>query len=314
MEPKFHDDQMIARYLLGELPEAEQTQLEEYAFSSSDYLHHVRAVEKDLIDEYARGELSGPTREAFEQRFFASEERRRQIKFARTLMQVGGENMASASSDAAAVATTSWWNPFFFFGRRLNPAMGFALAALALLVVIGGVWLFRESARSRREQAQIQPPSAATTRVLENAASKSTPEQRAQNEPQVTPSPANRLGHQTPQPVVASLLLLPGTSRGADSHPHLTIAPAATTAQLRVVVEGGDEYKIYGLQLRTVSGKVVRSQTGLTAHAGPGGRAVVLTLPANLLITGDYELTLNGINEQKQAEPLGYYYFSVRKE
>ena len=152
MEPKFHDDKMIARYLLGELPEAEQTQLEEHAFSNSDYLHHVRAVEKDLIDEYARGELSGPTREAFEQRFFASEERRRQIEFARALIQVTGESPARASSDAAAVATTSWWDSVVLFGRGLNPALRFALAALALFVVIGGIWLFRESLRSRRSR------------------------------------------------------------------------------------------------------------------------------------------------------------------
>ena len=314
MEPKFHDDKVIARYLLGGLSEAEQTQLEEQAFSDSDYLQHVRAVEKDLMDEYVRGELSGPEREAFEQRFFASESRRRQMEFASALMQVAGESPARASSDAAAAATTSWWDSVFLFGRGLNPALRFALAALALFVVIGGVWLFRESMRSRREQAQVQPPAEATPPVQENATPKSAAEQRAQNEPPATPSPNRLEGRQTPPPVVASLLLLPGTSRGSEGHPHLTIAPATSTAQLRVVLESGDEYKTYGLQLRTIAGKVVRSQTGLPAHAGPGGRAVMLTLPASLLTTGDYELTLNGINEQQQAEPLGFYYFSVRKE
>jgi len=310
MEPKFHDDKMIARYLLGELPEAEQTKLEEHAFSDSDYLQHVRAVEKDLMDEYARGELSGPEREAFEQRFFASAHRRRQIEFARALMQVSGESPARA----AAAATTSWWDSLFLFGRGLNPALRFALAALALFILIGGVWLFRESMRSRREQAQIQP-SEATPLVQENGTPKSNAEQHAQNEPPATTSPANRLeGRQTPPPVVASLLLLPGTSRGSEGHPHLIIAPATSTAQLRVVLESGDQYKTYDLELRTISGKAVRRQGGLTAHGGPGGRAVVLTLPANLLITGDYELTLNGINEQQRAEPLGFYYFSVRKE
>jgi anti-sigma factor RsiW len=310
MEPRFDDDKLIARYLLGELSEAEQTQLEEHAFSNSDYMHHVRAVEKDLVDEYARGELSGPEREAFERRFFVSESRRRQIEFARALMQVSRETPAIASS-----AATSWWNALILFGRGLNPALKFALAALALFMVIGGLWLFRESTRSPREQAQIQPPSEATPRAQENATPKSTAEQRAQNEPQATPSPANHPeGRGTPPPVVASLLILPGTSRGAESRPRLTIEPATSTAQLRVVLESGDEYKTYGLQLRTISGKVVRSQTGLTAHAGRVGRAVLLTVPANLLTTGDYELTLSGIDEQKRAEPLGYYYFSVRKE
>src|SRR5437764_11007573 len=199
MEPKLDDDKVIARYLLGDLSEAEQAEMEEHAFSDSDYLQQVRAVEKDLIDEYARGELSGPEREAFEQRFFASAHRRRQIEFARALMQVAQESPARASS---AAATTSWWNSLFLFGRGLNPALKFALAALALFMVIGGVWLFRESMRARRGQAQIQPPSEATPPVQENATPKSTAEQRAQNEPQSTPSPANRLeGRQTPPPV-----------------------------------------------------------------------------------------------------------------
>src|SRR5437016_6309198 len=120
MEPKFHDDKVIARYLLGGLSEAEQTQLEEQAFSDSDYLQHVRAVEKDLMDEYVRGELSGPEREAFEQRFFASESRRRQMEFASALRQVAGESPARASSDAGA--TASWWDSLFLCGRGLGPA------------------------------------------------------------------------------------------------------------------------------------------------------------------------------------------------
>src|SRR5205814_7282375 len=133
--------------------------------------------------------------------------RRRQIEFARDLMQVSGESRARASS--AAATTTSWWDSLFLFGRGLNPALRFALAALVLFVVIGGVWLFRESMRSRREQAQIQPPSEATPLLQENATPKSNVEQRAQNEPQANPSPANqREGHQASQAVVASLLLL----------------------------------------------------------------------------------------------------------
>src|SRR2546423_14808631 len=174
MEPKFDDDKMIARYLLGDLPEAEQTQLEEHAFSNSEYLHRVRAVEKDLIDEYARGELSGAAREAFEQRFFASECRRRKIEFARAFVQVAEESPARASSLAA---TTSWWDSLFLFGRGLKPALRFALAALALFMVIGGIWLFRESMRARREQAQIQPLSEATPPIQKNATPKSAAEQ-----------------------------------------------------------------------------------------------------------------------------------------
>src|SRR5213080_477817 len=113
MEPKLDDDKVIARYLLGDLSEAEQAQLEEHAFSDSDYLQQVRAVEKDLIDEYARGELAGPEREAFEQRFLASEPRRRQIEFAKAFDRVIGDEPAND----AAVATSSRWYSLVPFWR-----------------------------------------------------------------------------------------------------------------------------------------------------------------------------------------------------
>jgi anti-sigma factor RsiW len=308
MEPRSQDDELIERYLLGELSEEEQTRLEERAFSDPDHLPRVRAGEKDLIDEYVRGELSDTRLLAFERRFFASEHRRRQIEFARAFTQVVAEGSATASSEVAPAEISSRWNSFLLFRRGPHLAFRLSLAAIALVVIVGGVWLLREFHQSR-EQAQVQPQVTPA-----NPVAKST-EERAQNEPQPAPSQNNPpKGRQLPQPVVASLLLLPGTSRGAESHPQLTIAPAASTSRLRVVIESGDEYKTYAVELRTISGKMVRNLTGLPAHPGSGGRAVVLTLPAKLLTTGEYELTLNGINEQKRAEPLGYYYFSVRKE
>src|SRR6267142_613302 len=157
MEPQFQDDKLIARYLLGELSEEEQVQLEEHAFSDSDYLERVRAIEKDLIDEYARGELFGSAQQSFEQRFLASEPRRRQIEFARAFTQTIDGSPSSAASNEAARATSSRHSLVpFWRGQRL--AFVFSLAVVALLVVIGGVWLLKQRAQSQREQAQRQSP------------------------------------------------------------------------------------------------------------------------------------------------------------
>ena len=66
MESQSQDDKLITRYLLGELTEDEQMKLEERAFSTADYLAASRGRRKsDLIDEYARGELSGPVLASF---------------------------------------------------------------------------------------------------------------------------------------------------------------------------------------------------------------------------------------------------------
>src|SRR6185295_17850396 len=95
----FQEDKLIARYLLGELSDDEQIQVEERAFSDHDYLEHIRAVEKDLIDEYARGELTGTELRGFEDRFLASERRRSQITFAKTLQQLPKEDSAPQPHD-----------------------------------------------------------------------------------------------------------------------------------------------------------------------------------------------------------------------
>src|SRR5258708_5743989 len=92
IESQFQDEQLIARYLLGELSEEEQTQIEERAFVDKEYSLLVQEVERDLMDEYASGELAGANRQAFERRFFASERRRKQIEFAKTLRLVTAQD------------------------------------------------------------------------------------------------------------------------------------------------------------------------------------------------------------------------------
>ena len=52
------NEKLISQYLLGELPEEQQVEIEDRAFSDKDYLAAITTVENDLIDEYVRGELS----------------------------------------------------------------------------------------------------------------------------------------------------------------------------------------------------------------------------------------------------------------
>jgi anti-sigma factor RsiW len=76
---------LLVRYLLGDLPEEEQVEIEERAFRHHQYLETIQAVESDLIDEYVRGGLSDRQRRQFEARFFLSAERRRKVGFAEAL-------------------------------------------------------------------------------------------------------------------------------------------------------------------------------------------------------------------------------------
>ena len=82
------NEETITRYLLGDLPETKQVEIEDRAFQDKECLASIEAVENDLIDEYARGELSGSARRQFERRFLASDERRQKVEFAKALANV----------------------------------------------------------------------------------------------------------------------------------------------------------------------------------------------------------------------------------
>jgi hypothetical protein len=88
-------EEFIARYLLGDLPEEQQVEIENRAFSDQGYQRNITAVENDLIDEYVRRELSDTQRRQFEDRFLASADRRRRVEFARTLATVVSEASAA---------------------------------------------------------------------------------------------------------------------------------------------------------------------------------------------------------------------------
>jgi len=312
MEPQSQDDKLIARYLLGELSEDEQTQVEERAFSDKDYFLHVRAVEKDLIDEYARGELPGPGRLSFERRFLASEHRRRQIEFARAFTQVAAEGPEVARSVTAT--SGSWWQSCSRFWRGSNLAFRFSLAGVALIIIISGVWLLLGTSQSRSEQARTQPTPQTTPQSQQSAAPLPVIDQNAQKVASPAPPPGKEASPAPPQqPVIASLLLLPGTSRGQETLPQLTIHPATAGAQLRIGIDKEEPYTQFRAELHTTAGKFIARQN-LKAQSSRDGRIIVWLIPAGQLNSGEYELSLSGTSKQGQTEAVGYYYFKVLKK
>src|SRR5215831_19607686 len=88
------DELLLVKYLLGDLSQEEQVQVEDRAFADPDYLVVLQSVEVDLIDAYVNGELSPEERRGFERQFLASPERRRKVAFARDLARVAAEAKA----------------------------------------------------------------------------------------------------------------------------------------------------------------------------------------------------------------------------
>src|SRR2546427_5799203 len=89
-----HGEQLIVRYLLGHLPDEEAEQLDELGITDDSFVARVRAVENDLVDAYARGELSGDTLAQFESSYLSSPSRREKGRFAKAFVASGGKRAA----------------------------------------------------------------------------------------------------------------------------------------------------------------------------------------------------------------------------
>src|SRR5262249_52331960 len=158
MEEESHNEKLIIRYLLGDLPDDEQIRLEDRAFSDHQYMQNVLAVEGDLIDDYLRGSLSEHERRQFESRFLVSHERRQKVEFARALAKVASKSAVTKTVRRSVIDLTpaSWWGSFIDLLRNANLAVKLPLAAAALVLVIGFPWLIAQTIKLRGKVEQLQ--------------------------------------------------------------------------------------------------------------------------------------------------------------
>lgn len=324
MAADLNNEKLIARYLLGELSEEQQVEIEDRAFADREYLASITAVENDLIDEYVRHELSDADRRKFESRFLASAERRKRVEFAKALARV------EPVVEKTVVHEWSWRESLYGFISGLNPAAKFAFAAAMLIILVGGAWLLTMTLRLRSQLTQLQAENQSKQnqrQALEqqieaerrrseelNARLNQEKQQREQSDESLRQlsEPADPT-NPPPRPVIASLTLLPGISRGGGDKPSLVMPGDARLVRLNIGIDPEEQYKNFAVELRTAAGRQVWTRENLPARNRSGARAIGLTLPASVLKSGEYELRLSGLKEGGEAEDIGFYYFDVKK-
>src|SRR5262245_20075948 len=313
----------MIRYLLGDLSELEQSQLEQKYAGDDIFFEEMLDVENELIDSYVRGKLSPRDRELFERRFLVSPRQRRRVEFARALMQSVSQSRVSqaATPDTRYLKAGSWWESLVGFMRGQNLALGFSLAA-ALLMALGASWLWMQGS-GLRDQIQQAQAERARMEQREQELQRQLAEQRARgaqlarelelaqsrrNLPEREPAMLERLRSST-----LSLVVTPWLLRGSGDANRLVIRAGIEQVQLQVYLES-KEHKTYRLNLRTVDGEEIWSRNGLQARSSNSGAAVIARVPASLFVKKDYLLTLSGATVAGDYENIGQYYVTVVKE
>jgi hypothetical protein len=144
MQSEHVDEALLIRYLLGSLTEEEQVEIENRAFTDSNYMAALETAEADLIDAYVRAHLSPAERRAFEHRFLTSPGRRSKVEFARALAIVASESQADilVRPRQSLLGLIRGWKP-----------LAQATAVAILILVAGGSWLIVRNAAIRSRPA-----------------------------------------------------------------------------------------------------------------------------------------------------------------
>jgi len=327
MNVHLNDDENAVDYLLGELSEDEQVRLEERFFRDSQLSDLISEVEDDLVDRYTRGELSDRQRRLFERRFLITARRQNKLVFARTLLRA--ETERGSGSRQLRQTKVGWWTQLATFFVRSRPLLSYSLAAIAMLMLIGGWLAVSEFRGLRREASQINSARIESERQNEQlrreaedlrrrnddlaATNQDLERERSEVENQIKTS-ANG-GSQNERSSIKSFLtfiLSPGY-RSAEGPKPLVLPNGLETVRLQLRLNPADEYSSYQVNLHSASGDVVRSWRNLHASALNGERVLVLSIPAARLKAGQYELSLSGASLSAAVEDLGYYYFYIQK-
>ncbi len=310
------DDRKMISYLLGDLSEEEEIEIEQRYFADDDYLDLLLAIEDELIDDYVRGALSEHERDQFEKYFLASPNRRQKVDIARAMMSFVSESALASAPTAGGLEPLSWRSlPSIL--RRTNRAFRLSLATVIVVVAVGLSWLIVDAVRLRNHLQQIQAERTVLQdreqQLEQQAAEERARGDRLDEELRRESDQRSLLEQEVERPsfqAVVSFVLAPGLLRDINKPRTLTLPPDARLVRLKLDLES-DQHKVYRAVLRTVEEQEIWTRSGLKPESTRSGRGVVIRLPAGLLSKRDYILTLSGLTAEGTLEDVGEYYFRI---
>jgi len=325
---KDRDRTVLRDYLLGELPEAERSELGDRCFVDEGFFDQLLEVENELLDEYASGRLSTEDRTKFEDYLGNLPDGASKLATALVLSEAAREeqNVVPVSSSAALPISPPKWeivSKWFLGGGQ---TLRYASIAIVIVLLAGIAYLVvtqrqlrrdleqlsAERTQSEREKAQLSRDT--QTARLEQAAQRDRirelESQLAQERERQAQEISKRDGGVGA--VLASLILTPSL-RSTGASDVLTLPSTVKTVSLIMPVAHGEQITSYRAVLQTSEGQVVLAKEGLRAQASRRGRDVTIRLPAARLIADSYKLTLQG-KAVDGVDIAQDYYFNIRRQ
>ena len=326
---------LIISYLLGLLPEPELERFERSYLTNEDLFNELQEVEDELIDDYASGALTGEQRASFEKYFLRSSQRREKLAFATAITEraVAWQSGTLVSADNPILDTTSPDLPdssssklHLIFWKGPVPAWRqwvAIAAAVVLAIVIGMLWLRNRDLRRQlssadanyarlRQEVDAQSKSTAEIKTELSAEQQQTQMLESQVE-QLQTSPVDRIGD-TIVNVVLGLDYLVGATRGSEKKVK-TQAVSADARLIRLTLDiAPSSFESFNILLRRADESVVWRRSGLKANPAGDRRKLKLSIPAENLSSGEYQIRVVGVPPEGDAELFGNYFLKIERK
>ena len=336
MNKETDSNQAINQYLLGLLPEAEAERLDEQSFTDDEFADALRVAEKDLVDAYMQGELTGQTLEHFRAHYLSSPTRRERVNLAQAFQSFLEKN-AAADAKTLAEATIDpevrqrrWrWSeaPGFFVGQR--SALQWVAVSAVLVLLISGGWLFVDNLRLRKQLGhtrlgggalaereagllkELEGQRSAKAQAEEELARVRGERERLEQESKHNEAPGLNASEKRAGSIsIASFVLAPQMrSGGKVSAISVPTNTDEVEVQLRLEPNDFSAYRVALLNLPS-NQTIWRSGTLKARTTGPS-KTVSVRLRADLLKPQMFIMQVSGVSANGASEVVGDYPFKV---
>jgi hypothetical protein len=294
-----------ALYLLGKVNDDEQSAIEEKFFADQTAFDDLLIAENALTDAYSIASLPEDDQIRFERRLLLQPRQRERVKFARALIEYASRLPREQMARAGRFSSVANW----FSNRHI---LAPALSVLIVAILLSAIWLSRRPDESREEQAIVAP--SGETRV--NAPVQMIPEPKAEPSANAatpgTLKTENSRNDNAPRktPIFAVITLSPGSTRSTGAASRYVVKKNVATLRLSLELSEAGSTS-YLVRVETVSGRQIWSGK---VPASRSAKSITAQVPASLLESGDYIVSVSARKSSGGYEPVGDFSFGLLRE
>lgn len=284
MKEKPVTEALARRFLLGQLDDLEQQQIETLFVANPEVKNQVLLAEEDLVEDYLEGALTKSDADEFLSRYAQTPYQRRKLRIAQSLKQYA----LAESPDEPALSRNQGWRGLASLSARRKWSLFIPVAATAtIILLVAGIWLMQLYNR-RIQENNLKLLIGQEITELNSRSS---------------------LGETPPQ--MLSMTLPPVSLRSVQPHSELRLQANYSIIELQLLWPQKEEFRNYEATLRRIADPNKFTIPQLQLEQNFGGNTVRLRLPARHLVPGLYQISLRGIASDGASAPAEEYTFTL---